>query len=127
MSDQLVKHTIEIWETVAVTALPPGWRNVYTHDDGGISIEDCPAILLQENRITEHCRDKVGADGQIYLESDLARHEPPYETRAVYATSQDDGWLTPVDEIGNYATTIGPNGNPAAYGRPATPKTADPA
>lgn len=87
---------IEKWETAAVTALPPGWVNVYQDDDGTEYTEPSPALLLQENRVTsrrtgEHWRDE--------------HHQPPYSTRVV-AASQDPGYgWEPANDLSNYLRT----------------------
>ena len=40
----------EIWETVGVTTLVPGWFNVYREADGSVRTVPCPAVLLKEHR-----------------------------------------------------------------------------
>jgi hypothetical protein len=95
------------WTTVAVIPCPPGWRIVYdirdTRDDddaADYTIRPCPAILLQELRTTS---------AYIVAESEVEtiKHEPPYETRAVFA-DQEDGVLHPVDEVSNFVRALGP-------------------
>lgn len=79
------------YETVAVTALPPGWRNVYRREDGTLDDSDpCPAILLQERRV-EHQQSTA----------------PPYTTIAV-AACMGEGWLSPACEEPGFVATIGP-------------------
>lgn len=87
---------IESWETIAVTALPPGWRNVYRTGDGTFEETQCPAILLQEKRGESDGRD-------FYFRS----AEPPYETRAVFAAGEYC-YLEAADLIASYVGTIGP-------------------
>jgi hypothetical protein len=101
------------WTTVAVIPCPPGWRIVYDirdfhdfhdfHDDddaADYTIRPCPAILLQELRTTS---------AYIVAESEVEtiKHEPPYETRAVFA-DHEDGVLRPVDEVNNFVRALGP-------------------
>jgi hypothetical protein len=98
---------VEHWETIAVTALPPGWRNVFDFDDGTMIESPCPAVLLQELRSTSRCEDVPQPDGTLSVQSDRQRHEPPYEMRVVFATF-DAGVLHPVDELDNYLDTLAP-------------------
>jgi hypothetical protein len=77
------------WVTIAVTPLPPGWRNVFFSADGTPDAHPCPAVLLQENR-------SAG---------------PPYETRVVFA-ERDGACLYPVDEPGDFAGIIHPGQSP---------------
>jgi hypothetical protein len=95
------------WTTVAVMPCPPGWRIVYDICDIGddddaadYTIRPCPAILLQELRTTS---------AYIVAESEVEtiKHEPPYETRAVFA-DHEDGVLRPVDEVSNFVCALGP-------------------
>lgn len=102
------RRWIENWETVAVTALPPGWRNVYRDDNGGLFTDHCPALLLQEHRSDTECWDEPQGDGQParFSKREKAR-ESPYQTRVVFAADQG-GWLDDATEVANYAHTIGP-------------------
>ena len=77
------------WETIAVTALPSGWRIVFFDDHGKPDPYPCPAVLLQENR----------AAG------------PPHATRAVFA-DWDHGCLRPAAELPRFAGVIGPGQTP---------------
>jgi hypothetical protein len=95
------------WTTVAVIPCPPGWRIVYDirdlrddDDAADYTIRPCPAILLQELRTTS---------AYIVAESEVEtiKHEPPYETRAVFA-DHEDGVLHPVDEVSNFVRALGP-------------------
>jgi hypothetical protein len=95
------------WTTVAVIPCPPGWRIVYDirdlrddDDAADYTIRPCPAILLQELRTTS---------AYIVAESEVEtiKHEPPYETRAVFA-DHEDGVLRPVDEVSNFVRALGP-------------------
>ncbi|MCG5462173.1 hypothetical protein MED01_007051 [Micromonospora sp. MED01] len=113
-------NRVEIWETVAVTALPLGWRNVYRYPDGTVTTDACPAILLQEHRGDAIYQD-TNRSGQLESTSREVKCEPPYKTRAIYATNDGGGWLDPVDGIGNYIATIAPDEDPNDYAKPATP------
>jgi hypothetical protein len=65
---------LEGWTTVAVVALPPGWRNVYVDEDRTTSSLPCPALLLQElHYICAEGDDRAQPCGQ------------PYDTRVVAA------------------------------------------
>ena len=95
------------WTTIAVTTCPPGWGIVYDirgirddDDTADYEIRPCPAILLQELRTTS---------AYIVAESEVEtiKHEPPYETRAVFA-DHEDGVLHPVDEVSNFVRALGP-------------------
>ena len=98
------------WTTVAVIPCPPGWcivydirdiRDIRDDDDAAdYTIRPCPAILLQELRTTS---------AYIVAESEVEtiKHEPPYETRAVFA-DHEDGVLHPVDEVTNFVRALGP-------------------
>jgi hypothetical protein len=101
-----------VWETVAVTALPLGWRNAFEvkTPDGSIKvIRPCPAILLQEKRSVIVLKGGTDFDGVFHHEGDVEPAEPPYETRTVFAQSYDGGpTLGPVDDGDGYICTIGP-------------------
>jgi hypothetical protein len=62
-----VLRSYDEWETVAVTALPPGWRNVYRGRDGSPVVAEAPAILLQERRRTVTVLERPGPDGRPAL------------------------------------------------------------
>jgi hypothetical protein len=92
------------WETIAVTPLPAGWRNVFFSDDAGTpDAHPCPAVLLQENRGMVVARE----GGRPVFEA----AEPPYETRVVFA-DWDHGCLCPVVESTGFAGIIGPGQSP---------------
>ncbi|GGO70666.1 hypothetical protein [Nonomuraea cavernae] len=110
MTNRKPSRYVEHWETVAVTALPPGWRNVYRHDDGP-STSPCPAILLQEHRSTVACWDIPLPEGHYDVRTEEKLMQPPYETRAVFA-DYDMATLCPADDVGNYERTIGPEETP---------------
>ena len=112
------------WTTVAVTTCPPGWGIVYDirdirdisdiRDDdetADYEIRRCPAILLQELRTTSVY---VTAEGEV----ETITHEPPYDTRAVFA-DQEGGVLRPVDEVSNFVRALGP-------GEDSPPKSSHP-
>lgn len=97
---------VEYWTTIAVEALPTGWRNVY-EDDGVQVPTPCPALLMQELRTTTHAWDHKRDDGTYELRTRDTHHELPYEVRVVFA-DHDGATLTPADDVGNYVKTIGP-------------------
>jgi hypothetical protein len=93
------------WTTIAVTPCPPGWGIVYDirgirddDDTADYEIRPCPAILLQELRTTSVY---VTAEGEV----ETITHEPPYDTRAVFA-DHEDGVLRPVDEVSNFVRAL---------------------
>ena len=85
MSDGSEPYGVEVWQTVQVTALPLGWRNVYQADDGSTWEAPCPALLLQEHRRTRFKDQATGRAGEDRVE------RPPYNTRVVF--SDADTWL----------------------------------
>jgi hypothetical protein len=112
------------WTTIAVTPCPPGWGIVYDirdirdisdirddDDTADYEIRPCPAILLQELRTTSVY---VTAEGEV----ETITHEPPYDTRAVFA-DHEDGVLRPVDEVSNFVRALGP-------GEDSLPKSSHP-
>jgi len=110
MADMPKVRHVEVWETVAVTALPPGWRNVFSDiDDSRAAHESpCPAVLLQELREGHRAEDVPMAGGQVDVKTTVTRYDPPYETRVVFA-DWGEGELSPAHEIGNYLHTLGPD------------------
>ena len=84
------KRYTRIYTTVAVTALPPGWHNHYQAEDGTIHTEPCPAILLQEHHLTLADWTEELPDGTPRLMDREVVQEPPFETRAVFASGKDD-------------------------------------
>jgi hypothetical protein len=100
------RRHVTIWETVAVTALPPGWRNVYREKDDGLIEDLCPAILVQEARAESVSWDEYPA-GKPARRSRRTVLDPPYETRAVFADIEMGHLCVAVSAI-NYAGTIGP-------------------
>lgn len=102
---------VQHWETVAVTALPAGWLNVWRAEDGKTVItEPCPALLVQELRETVKCWDVPAPpdSGHPYdVQTSVQRHEPPYEVRVVFA-SHELGQLNDVTEASNYLGAVGP-------------------
>lgn len=94
---------VEHWTTVAVTALPPGWVNVYAVN-GKEFKEMCPALLLQEHRETNHAGD----------ERNVTSEKMPYDTRVVFAATADVNGLDAACDVGNYIRTefLGSDTNP---------------
>jgi hypothetical protein len=63
-------HLYEEWRTLAVTALPPGWVNVFRDDDGKLFAYATPAMLLQEIvREVRSWEEHVGDGNWRYQES----------------------------------------------------------
>lgn len=121
----LRRRTIDNWTTVAVTALPPGWRNVYRLDDGSVVTDQCPAILLQEHRSRTLCTDVPTGDGKYDVHRREEELDPPYETRAVYATDDECGGLDPAMDVSNYAGVAAPSEDTNRFERPAPLPTAE--
>lgn len=85
---------------VAVTALAPGWRNIYRHADGSVAATPCPAILVEKTR----------------------REDRSPVRRAFYAgTWPSSSHLVPAQEPGCYVGTIGPGQDPAEIPAQCTP------
>ena len=107
MSDKIRPRSVTHWETVGVTALPPGWRNTFSQGDG-LTVTPCPALLLQEDRGTTFSWDEPEGD-HFKRVARYEEAEPPYETRVVFADF-DPGMaeLAPAADCDNYSGTIGP-------------------
>lgn len=78
------------WTTVAVTALPPGWVNVWRNPDGTEFAEPCPAILLQECRARTKSWNEPRPDGTPNLRIVELEVRVPYETRVIYGQTEPD-------------------------------------
>lgn len=90
----------EHWTTIAVTALPPGWVNVWRQSDGTEYAEPCPAMLLQECRTRTKTWTETRPDGTPnprYVELEATS---PYDTRVIYGQNEPDCGATiyPVDD-----------------------------
>lgn len=107
-------RTIEQWETIAVTALPTGWRNVYKNEDGSVHVEPCPGLLLQEHRSTDRVWDEPAEDAPYRIRTKATQHEAPYDTRVVFAAFEQAS-LEPADTCLNYAATVGPDEDAQVY------------
>jgi hypothetical protein len=105
------------WQTCAVTALPPGWLNVYRAPGDATAsfvVSPCPAILLQE-KVTVYnaaCFEGVPWTERI--------------TRTVYATSGPvdvkPGQLEAACDIRTYVnTTTAADWATASFPRTETP------
>ncbi len=106
---------VEQWETVAVTALPPDWRNVYGNDDGSVFTSACPALLLQEHREDKHF-ENVERDGGLYTRTNRVRtYDPPYETQVAFAAADEFGYLGTAAASVNYLGTAGPGEDPSVF------------
>ena len=113
------RRWVTSWETIAVTALPPGWCNVFTETGGNLEFP-CPAILLQEARSLTESWDVPGTDTVAIRRSETRAFDPPFQIRAVFANA-DGAYLEAVDDISNYVCTIGPGESAPA---PEPPKEA---
>lgn len=100
-------RVIERFETVAFTALPEGWQNVFDCD-GVAGVTQCPGVLTQELRATEYCTDVPDSGGKSQLSVQVETHEPPYQTRVVFADFCT-GALDPACDLCNYVETLPPN------------------
>lgn len=101
-------RTAEQWETISVTALPPGWANAYEleTEDGATLHVPCPALLLQELRSVTHCTDTLDATGNVvHAQTKEEALEPPYRTR-VEAGDASEGWVQIASDAGNYLGTM---------------------
>lgn len=101
MSNDKPSRHIQFWDTIAVTALPPGWVNIWRNADGTEYIEPCPAMLLQECRERSIVWDVPQPDGTTKIRSQDIKETQPYETRVVYAQSEPDS--ASIVDIDNYA------------------------
>ncbi len=115
------RRWVEHWRTIAVTALPPGWINVYDYDDGTLGTEACPAILLQETRVASESWDATDANGRLYRATREHRHEEPFDTQAVFAAVDETGVLDGADRVANYLGTAAPGQDPESL-RPKRPQ-----
>jgi hypothetical protein len=106
MSEGEIAHQVfKQWTTIAVTALPIGWRNVFSGgSDGKEFSEPCAAILLQEERSFVHYWGEARGDRTVVSRESEHRHEPPFQTRVVYASDRN-GSLETVFEFSNYLRT----------------------
>jgi hypothetical protein len=118
MTTKLRPKVFAEWVTVAVTALPAGWRNVYREEDGTLTVFACPAMLLQEHRSDLHIWDVEAASGQVRTMERTERHEAPYDTRVVFA-DQEMSYIDAVD-ANNYVGTVGPEEDPATFAKETT-------
>lgn len=98
---------VEHWETIAVTALPPGYRNVFDGGEDGQMYSPCPALLLQELRETVEAWDEESGGGKFRQLSKTHRETPPYMTRVVFADTDGDS-LEPASDCANYTRTLAP-------------------
>lgn len=94
-------ETIQFWDTTGACPVND-FVNVYRRDDGTTETSGCPALLVQENRVTSHCTyDETGR----LLSSRDEQKKLPYETRVV-AAEFDMGQLEPACDAGNYLGTM---------------------
>ena len=83
-------RSVDYWDTIQVTALPPGWVNIWQLEDGREHAEPCPALLLQECRNRLNIWEVPQPDGTTKTRHQDAKQTPPYDTRVVYAQSEPD-------------------------------------
>jgi hypothetical protein len=92
------------WWTIAVTALPVGWRNVRRGEHAGeLVVSPCPAILLQEDRNRAGYGDDH--DGRLRTRAAFAGSDPTWAGPGV-VTAADGMWT-------DYLGTVGPGQDPA--------------
>lgn len=85
------------WETIAVTAVPPGWVTVYYDEDTReYFTEPVLALLLQEATTRSVCWDETDAAGQVHLRDRTERIDR--ETRVVPGESTYG--LPLIEEVG---------------------------
>lgn len=71
----------DLWDLVAVSVLPPGWKNVYKQEDGSTELEDCPAILTERRRDSGEVRAVFastggeGQDAELWAASSAANYD----------------------------------------------------
>ena len=93
------------WVTVAVTPLPPGWRNVCQ------AAAPCPSTRAppsSSKRTAEPPKHGTSQEQTHHTYAAAAsRRLTPYETRAVFA-DWDGVDLCPADDASNYDRTLAP-------------------
>lgn len=85
---------VEFWTTIAVTSLPAGWHNVYRDGEESERSEVCPALLLQEHRMTNHAGETPNT----------VQEGTPYNTRVVFG-DYGDGTIEPALNADEYLRT----------------------
>ncbi len=96
-----VNHIVEYeqWRTVAVYALPGGWRNIYKERDGSFSVHESPAMLIRETN--------TYTPSMVLIHSDKQKMESPPERRVVFGHNCD-GEVEEAQIFANYSGTISP-------------------
>jgi len=98
----------EEYVTVAVTALPPGWRVAIRCTDNSIFEQPCPALLLQELRATVQYWDDVSGAAPRRRTATYPCLEP-YDTRVVPALYDlTDGRMEDPDACGGVLGLLAP-------------------
>ena len=111
MTEKLNYHSVEHWRTIGVTALPPGYCNLYKEREGGADIlSPCPALLLQELLYTGESWDAPAAKEGHFRRAEVHKHDKdkPCPTRVVFADTDEFGYLSPACDISNYDVTLAP-------------------
>lgn len=106
MNNPTNRRTVENWQTVALTALPHGWVNVFKDRRGAHFTAPCPGVLLQESTSVTEYFDRVDGTGHTIRCSE--DRDEPRTTRVVYADNcgEDFGEITAVTELdGQYQFT----------------------
>jgi len=99
--------SVEHWRTIAVAALPSGWRNAYKdEDDGTFSESPCPAVLVEEKTGWTTYWD-VEHNGKTHRAREPHYCEPPFDTRVSFAAF-DGAELYPASDDGNYWCALAP-------------------
>lgn len=78
MNERKYTGSMTDWVTIAVTALPIGWINVYRGEDDDYLIEPCPALALEE--ATEYTRFWTDENGRHLQETLSCRRQ----TRTIF-------------------------------------------
>src|SRR5262245_39713681 len=110
---------VQIWQTVGLCPLPPGWHNVYVDDDkesetfGRYFYFPCAALVLQELR----------GINEIHWSPEFREYyrpkDPPYETRMMPLDHED--YLEALEQDANvsgsnYLGLFGPGQTPGRHG-----------
>lgn len=96
------------WETAQVTALAPGYRNVFSAKNGE-TIYPCPALLLQQLVAETEGWQVENQDGTTREARLEHKYEPPYFTRVVYADDNGEGYLDAACDREGYLFTLHPD------------------
>lgn len=89
--------SVDIWRTVAVTALPPGWRAVH-RGPKGLKVLPVAAVLLQELRSRSITTRTFDDPDRATEDVSTQAQELPYDTRVIVSRISAGGELIPDDE-----------------------------